>query len=170
MNKEFLESLDLFRMPPPLIKKTKEQRQQEQLIQAQYRDFYKPGSGGNADDETLLTEEEREKHVRDKDKQEQNKKKEAHLKRMDDLKRLMINDIMRRGNSFFSMNSESGGGQYYSTEMLGESTKCSEEENKQRQEINRDSSYFEELKKVVEIKFETRACIFRENGRSITKT
>jgi len=32
MDKEMLESLDLFRMPPPLIKKTKDQRKQEQMI------------------------------------------------------------------------------------------------------------------------------------------
>ena len=47
-----------------------------------------------------MPEEEREKRRREREKAEINKKKESHLKRMDDMKRLMIQDIMRRGNAF----------------------------------------------------------------------
>jgi len=69
-----LESLDLFRMPPPVVKKTKDQKKQEALIQSQYRDFYRQtqdSSGGEmAEDESMLTDEEREKRAREKERQE----------------------------------------------------------------------------------------------------
>jgi hypothetical protein len=49
----------------------------------------------------MLTEEEKQVRAREKEKAEQNRKKEQHIRRMDDLKRLMINEIMRRGNSLY---------------------------------------------------------------------
>jgi len=47
-----------------------------------------------------MTEEEKETRARQREREEQNRKKDSHLKRMDEMKRLMINEIMRRGNSY----------------------------------------------------------------------
>ena len=156
MNSEFLESLDLFRMPPPLVKKTKDQKKQEQLIQSQYRDFYRQSTQDEGEDTEMLTDEEREKRMRDKERQEQNKKKEQHLKRMDDMKRLMINEIMRRGNEMvpggqmlynpFGMDFEADGARE-------EDTAERQQAEKERQEQSRDKSYFKELVRAVEVEF-----------------
>jgi hypothetical protein len=59
-------------MPPPVVKKTKDQKKQEALIQSQYRDFYRQSqdsSGGEmTEDESMLTDEEREKRAREKER------------------------------------------------------------------------------------------------------
>ena len=44
-NQELIKSLGLFVLPPVVVKKTQEQKKQEQLIQSQYRDFFKDGDG-----------------------------------------------------------------------------------------------------------------------------
>ena len=46
-----------------------------------------------------LTEEEKQAYIREKERAEANRKKEVQIKRMDDIKRFMIADIMRRGNT-----------------------------------------------------------------------
>jgi hypothetical protein len=57
MDKQRLEQLELFRMPPELVKKTAVQKKQEQQIQSQYREFYRQTE---EDREMLgLTEEEK---------------------------------------------------------------------------------------------------------------
>ena len=46
-----------------------------------------------------LSQEERELKIRERERAEANRKKEMQLKQMDELKKFMIADIMRRGNS-----------------------------------------------------------------------
>ena len=43
--------------------------------------------------------EERHLHLRERERAEANRRKEAQIRRMDEIKRFMIADIMRRGNS-----------------------------------------------------------------------
>ena len=45
----------------------------------------------------VLTEEEREHRARERERAEVNKKKEQQLRRMDDMKKLMIHEVMRSG-------------------------------------------------------------------------
>lgn len=98
--RNFLESLDLFRLPPAAPKKTTQQKNQEAMITAQYRDFYRQSTEGGEDGDTeMLTEEEREKRARDRERAEVNRRKEQQLKRMDDMKKLMIQEMMWRGGS-----------------------------------------------------------------------
>jgi hypothetical protein len=46
-----------------------------------------------------LTEEEKVTHLRERERAEANRRKEVQIRRMDEIKRFMIADIMRRGNS-----------------------------------------------------------------------
>lgn len=70
------------------------------MITAQYRDFYRQSTEGGEDGDTeMLTEEEREKRARDRERAEVNRRKEQQLKRMDDMKKLMIQEMMWRGGS-----------------------------------------------------------------------
>jgi hypothetical protein len=46
-----------------------------------------------------LSQEERELKIRERERAEANRKKEVQLKQMDELKKFMIADIMRRGNT-----------------------------------------------------------------------
>lgn len=46
-----------------------------------------------------LTEEEKQARIKERERAEVNRRKEVQIKRMDDIKKFMIADIMRRGNS-----------------------------------------------------------------------
>ena len=94
-----LESLELFRLPPAAPKKTTQQKKQEAMIAAQYRDFYRQSTEGEDGDTEMLTDEEREKRARERERAEVNRRKEQQLKRMDDMKKLMIQEMMWRGGA-----------------------------------------------------------------------
>jgi hypothetical protein len=68
--------LDLFRLPPAAPKKSNQQKKQEAMITSQYRDFYRQSTEGEDGDTEMLTDEEREKRARERERAEVNRRKE----------------------------------------------------------------------------------------------
>ncbi len=134
MDAELIKSLGLFTMPPIFIKKTQEQKKQEQLIQAQYRDFFKDGDAADQD----MTDEERLRLAKEKEQLEVQKKREQHLAQLDATKKLYINEIMRRGNAF---------------EAFSVDFDVTEADRKQVEEAQ-DQSYFRKLQAATRLEFE----------------
>lgn len=83
----------------------------------------------------MLTEEERERRVRERERAEVNKRKEQQLKRMDDIKKLMIQEVMRSGGP--QMDAYQGIGmtriEYYDQLLYGdEGTQGTSEEDRKK--------------------------------------
>ena len=92
-----------------------------------------------------MTEEEKEARAREKEREEQNRKKDSHIKRMDEMKRLMINQIMQRGNLYDQ--------RFMNRDFYEEDCVLNQEASIQRHNISRDQEYFKELSKSVEAHF-----------------
>ncbi|CDW91018.1 UNKNOWN [Stylonychia lemnae] len=139
MNQELIKSLGLFVLPPTFIKKTQEQKKQEQLIQSQYKDFFNDGE--KKDEEMELDDDEKLKRQKEKELEEQEKKREQHLIQLDATKKLYINEMMRRSNMFDVRN------YILDFDMT--------EQEKQQIQLNQDKTYFKKLQDATKIEFDT---------------
>lgn len=85
MDKEILKSLGLFTLPPAPRKKEKEEKQTDQMLLTNFKDFFK----GPAAQDTEMAENETTR---------QQKKREKHLMQMDNTKRMYIDQILRKSH------------------------------------------------------------------------
>eukprot|EP00347_Sterkiella_histriomuscorum_P018502 403345268 len=135
--KELLKTLGLFNLPPTVVKKSLEQKKQEQLIQSQYKDFFSDKKDG---DEEMLDEEERQRRQKEKEHADMIKKRDQHLMQLDSTKKLYINEIMRRANMFDIT-------QYAMDFDLTEG-------EREQLELAQDNSYFKKLKESIKVEFD----------------
>ena len=88
------------------------------MITAQYRDFFR--ASADTDDGEMLTDEERERRARERERAEVNRRKEQQLKRMDDMKKLMIQEVMRKGGRDASQGIGMSQVEYYEQILYGD--------------------------------------------------